>query len=105
MTWLPSCPIHDLTGFYCMTCGATRAVLSLTQGQILTAMRQNALIVLSMPPAAYQLAAFLVNGAIRRPLLPSIQITWKAGRLLLAIALLFMLVRNLPIHFARYLVP
>ena len=105
MTWLPSCPIHDLTGFYCMTCGATRAVLSLMQGQILTALRQNALIVLSMPPAAYQLAALLVNGAIRRPALPPIRITWKAGKLLLAIALLFMLVRNLPIPLARFLVP
>lgn len=105
MTWLPSCPIHDLTGFYCMTCGATRAVLSLIQGHILTALRQNALIVLLLPPAAYQLAAFLVNKAYRHPVLPSIPVTRKAGRLLLVIALLFMLIRNLPIPLARFLTP
>jgi TusA-related sulfurtransferase len=105
MSWLPSCPVYDLTGLYCMTCGATRAIMSLAQGQILTALRQNALIVLSLPPAIYQMTAALVNRSARRTVMRPIPYNRKTGWILLTIALLFMLVRNLPIPLARFLVP
>ena len=38
---LPACPFHDLTGFPCLTCGATRCFIQLSQGHLLTALRWN----------------------------------------------------------------
>lgn len=39
--YLPSCPFHRLTGFYCPACGNTRSVRALLQGDILSALRYN----------------------------------------------------------------
>lgn len=105
MLSLLSCPVHDLTGLYCMTCGATRAMLSLLHGQVMTALRQNALIVLLLPLMGYQLIAVLINRASRRTMLTPIKTSWRAGWFLLFMALIFMVVRNLPISLARYLIP
>lgn len=105
MLRLLQCPVHELTGLYCMTCGATRAMLSLLHGQVATALQQNALVVLLLPLAAYQLIAVLVNRAARRTVLATIKTSRRTGWFLLIIALAFMVIRNLPIPLARYLIP
>ena len=99
------CPVYELTGFYCMTCGATRAMLSLLHGQVLTALQQNALVVLLLPLAAYQLIAILINRAAHRTVLTPVKTSRRTGWFLLFIALAFMIVRNLPVPMARYLIP
>ncbi|MGC3953507.1 MAG: DUF2752 domain-containing protein [Propionicimonas sp.] len=43
---LPECVIHQLTGIYCPGCGGLRAVFDLTRGELLSALRNNALLVL-----------------------------------------------------------
>ena len=42
---LPECNFYKWTGLYCPSCGDTRAVIALMNGDILLSLRQNALIV------------------------------------------------------------
>lgn len=43
LTLLPSCPFNELTGIPCPTCGATRSVLHLAQGDIFSSIAVNPL--------------------------------------------------------------
>jgi hypothetical protein len=43
LTFLPSCPFNELTGIPCPTCGATRSVVHLAQGDILSSLGVNPL--------------------------------------------------------------
>jgi hypothetical protein len=42
----PSCVFRELTGIPCPTCGATRSVVDLAQGEVFAAFRMNPLIAL-----------------------------------------------------------
>jgi hypothetical protein len=43
--WLGGCRFHDMTGHPCPTCGITRGVLAVSEGNLLGGLRQNPLIV------------------------------------------------------------
>jgi len=49
---LPTCPLHEWTGLFCPSCGATRAVYHLLRGELLAACSANALAVLAITGAA-----------------------------------------------------
>ena len=99
------CPLHEWTGLNCITCGATRAFFSLLQGDFLTALQQNALLVISLPFVMYQLTALIINRVARKSLLRTIHLGKKVGVALIVVAIAFMVVRNLPIPAARFLNP
>jgi hypothetical protein len=42
-TLLPACPLHQMTGVPCPSCGVTRAALDLAHGQLLAALAVNPL--------------------------------------------------------------
>jgi hypothetical protein len=45
---LPTCPLHEWTGVFCPSCGATRAVYHLLRGELPAACSANALAVLAL---------------------------------------------------------
>jgi hypothetical protein len=45
----PRCLLYVTTGIYCPGCGATRAAYELLHGHLVTAMRDNLLLVLALP--------------------------------------------------------
>jgi hypothetical protein len=45
----PPCPIHCLTGLYCPGCGSLRALHLLLHGNLMGALKMNALLVASLP--------------------------------------------------------
>lgn len=89
------CPSAAL-GFWCPGCGGLRAVNDLTHGQVLEAASSNLAFVVALP---FVLIAFVVwstdrwRGARRQ--LPPVLLS-RGGLVLLGLALVFALVRNLP---------
>jgi hypothetical protein len=43
--WVGECHFHELTGWPCMTCGITRALVALSRGEVLVALRMNPLLI------------------------------------------------------------
>jgi hypothetical protein len=89
----PPCAFNVLTGLYCPGCGGTRAVRALAQGDVLLALRQNAVLVSIAPTVAGLYLQSLLPGAgeNRRRL-------GKSALWVLAISLvLFFPLRNIPL--------
>jgi hypothetical protein len=49
VSWLPKCPLHQLTGWHCPGCGITRAAHALLHGDISGAFAKNPLLVAAAP--------------------------------------------------------
>jgi hypothetical protein len=64
----PQCTFRSLTGYPCVTCGATRGVMALLQGNVFAAWRLNPLVAVGLSAVAvfnlYALAV-LLTGARR----------------------------------------
>ena len=90
----PVCLFHRFTGLNCPGCGMTRALYALLHGDLLTALRDNALLVLGIPAVLARglwLAAQKSRGRPTPNFLPD-KYLW----VLLFIALTFTILRNLP---------
>ncbi len=91
-------------GFYCPACGGTRALNLLLQGQLLSAWHHNQLFILSLPLIFYggfHLLRSLVTGYPLTRIYISPNWLW----LLLATAVLFTLLRNIPLPALDFLRP
>ncbi len=90
----PVCQFHRLTGLECPGCGATRAAYALLHGNFSAALRDNALFVLSLGALAARGVWFgwkSFCGRATGEFFP-VKFLW----LLLAAALAFTVLRNLP---------
>ena len=89
----PQCPIHQLTGLSCITCGLTRMVEALLDFNILQAFRWNPYVFLQVPfivAAIYKATRdFIELGRFKKW-------TYKAATIWIGIGILFMVARNLP---------
>lgn len=90
---LPGCIFRALTGLYCPGCGMTRMLHALVHGDVARAASMNILALIGLPVLA--LFAFeqfaqrrVLHGAVRRVAFD--------GRLWIAAALVFGVLRNLP---------
>jgi Protein of unknown function (DUF2752) len=91
----PQCPTKMLTGLDCPLCGATRAVHSLIDGNLVGAMDHNLLFVLSLPLLAYAFVAW-TSTRMGRPMKP---LPVTNPRVIISVGVLmvvFAVVRNLP---------
>jgi hypothetical protein len=91
----PPCPWHALTGLWCPGCGGLRAANDLVTGDVVAALGSNALMVALLPALAVLWWRWLAQrwrGHGAAPPLPLRVIV-----VLLAIALLFTIARNLPV--------
>lgn len=96
--YYPKCALHELTGWHCPGCGATRAAYALLHGRLAEALRYNPLI-------------FVVLAAV------VIVLPWTAGRRFVArhvgwvaavcavLILAFGVARNIPRFPFRFLAP
>lgn len=88
--FMPPCPLHAFTGLNCPGCGATRATRALLHGDIVAAFHFNALYVSLLP----LVGLFLAQSAwLPRPYRGSRNL----GVTLLVVAILFGIVRNIPV--------
>src|SRR5450432_3916920 len=90
----PACQFHRLTGLNCPGCGMTRALYALLHGEFSVALRDNALFVVTLGVLAIRGAWFGWNACCKRAtgeFFPA-KFLWP----LLALALVFTMLRNLP---------
>lgn len=90
------CPWLVLTGTYCPGCGGLRAVNDLTRGDLVAAASSNLLFVGSIPLLAYFWGRWFADswrGAVR---VANTRRAWVLCGVLLAAAVVFSVVRNLP---------
>lgn len=100
----PRCAFYLSTGLYCPGCGALRATHQLVHGHLLTAMRCNVLLVLSVPFAAYFLLRQIRCWMTRQPAPPFV----LRARWLIAIGiilLVFTILRNIRVEPFTWLAP
>ena len=92
----PRCAFHSLTGLDCPFCGTLRALHALLHGNLMAALRLNALFTLSLPCLAafdlYQRAARSSGWHV-----PAIRWGRNWGWLLLGVVLIFGIARNLAV--------
>jgi hypothetical protein len=103
-SFYPTCMFHRMTGLNCPGCGSLRAMHLLTHGHILTALRFNPLLILSLPILAYYGLRFLFRGP-GEGAFPSMMIRpkWIAG--LFIVLVVFAILRNIPFAPFTYLGP
>jgi hypothetical protein len=93
--WYPPCIFNVSTGLYCPGCGGTRALHLLANGNVLEALRQNALLFLLLPFALWymgSLALFAAAGKWKQPLF-----SHRAVTIVLAILVIgYGVLRNIP---------
>jgi hypothetical protein len=90
----PRCPVNYTTGLKCMGCGSQRAIHFILHGQLVAACRENLLVVLSIP---YLLFSIFVYSRVQKNqflLLRKTLYGRKAIIIILAIIIMFTIVRN-----------
>ena len=95
-TMFPPCPFKALTGgLDCPGCGATRGTHQLLNGNLGAALGYNALLMLALPFLLYSWLAWALP-TVTTIRLPVLRVPAKAIYGILAVVLLWWLVRNLP---------
>ena len=95
-SFFPKCPFLSLTGLQCPGCGSQRAVHHLLNGHLLSAVHQNALLVLAIPYVSFGM--FLDS---KKPLKPKLLNLRKrlygitAIWIVLVLVLTFWILRNI----------
>ena len=93
-SFYPVCQFHRLTGWNCPSCGTTRGLYALLHGHLLTAMRDNALMMIGLVLLPARAAWWLrkqKSGGQAGAFFPSSWL-WPV----LAVLLVFSVLRNLP---------
>ncbi len=90
--WLPKCPVHYLTGWHCPGCGTTRAGHALLHGDLAQALAMNPLVVVAGP----FLAGYCIWKRRREGADWSTNVSASAILTLLAVLIVFTVLRNLP---------
>ena len=94
-SFYPACQFHRLTGLNCPGCGGTRALYALLHGELSTALRDNALLVGGLLGLGWRGAWFGLNRLRGRRNADFFPARWLLP--LLALVLLFGVLRNLPV--------
>lgn len=96
-TWsFPPCPFHTITGYLCPGCGTLRALHQLLNGHFAAAFRLNPLMMLLMPYIGYEATSSALEAAFGRSL-PRVFIRPAYIWILLAVIILFWILRNVPL--------
>ena len=90
---LPLCPFHAATGWWCPLCGGLRSAAALAHGRVSVALHDNLLFVAALPLLALYWLDWLSRSRTGQPprrLSRSVRLS------VVAVAVLFTVVRNLP---------
>jgi Protein of unknown function (DUF2752) len=91
---MPQCPTKLLTGLDCPMCGGLRMVRALVTGHWSAAVHDNVVLLVLTPFMVYVWLRWLIAGVRGRPY--SFSFSRRTGYLIIAVAIAWMVVRNLP---------
>lgn len=97
-SFFPRCMFYTLTGFLCPGCGSQRAVSSLLHGDIRQALHFNVLVVASFPFILFSYTLNVLNAFKTAPLIQKIFYSPLFVKIVLAVVLLFFVLRNITIY-------
>ena len=100
----PKCPLYATTGLYCPGCGSQRATHALLHFDIKDVFLSNFLFLPAIILIMYHYATKVINSILQTNY-KSILDKSKAPIVVLIIALLFWVLRNLPYNAFRFLAP
>ena len=99
------CPFHYITGFFCPGCGSQRAVHLLLHGDVVGAFRFNPLMVLTLPVLIYGMTITIANWIFET----KYRLMLFYSNLFIygyfGLAILYWILRNLPIYPFNLLAP
>lgn len=100
-SWItPPCMMNKLTGLHCPGCGSTRATYALLHGDILEALKKNIVFVVALPFLVWWTGRAVWRWVQHRPSPPNTQarleLRARVSWALVAIIILFSVLRNLP---------
>ena len=99
---IPPCMFKTLTGWNCLSCGATRATFALAHGDLVTAFYYHPLYIIFLGWLLY-LYVRLVVSLLVRPYRPyRFELTLRRGLAIAAICAAFLIIRNLPFYRAIF---
>jgi hypothetical protein len=90
----PVCFFHETTGLLCAGCGSMRALHQLLHGHLVAAFRFNPLLVICLPFVLWYGGKFAVQRARGGPASLGLRAGWLW--LLLALSIMFTILRNMP---------
>ena len=99
----PSCAFHKLTGLYCPGCGSTRALRRLLRGDLVGAFRYNPLLIVLSPVLLFGGIRFFYD--LWRDRFPYRKGSLTLAYVCLALILVFVVARNLPLECCDWLRP
>lgn len=100
--FVPPCMFETLTGWNCLSCGATRATFALARGDLFTAVYYNPLYMVFLGWLLY-LYVRLILSLIVRPYRPySFTLTLPRGLTVAAVCVAFTVIRNMPFYRAIF---
>ena len=94
--FFPPCPFRALTGYLCPGCGTLRALHEILNGHLAAAFRLNPLMMLLLPYVGYSGASSALEAVFGKAL-PRVFIRPAYIWILLAVILLYWILRNTPI--------
>ena len=94
--FFPPCPFRAVTGYLCPGCGTLRALHQLLNGHVAAAFKLNPLMMVLLPCVGYAGASDVLEAVFGRGL-PRVFIRPVYIWMLLAIIILFWIVRNTPL--------
>lgn len=100
----PRCMLYTTTGIYCPGCGSQRALYYLLHGDISSALRCNLLLVMSQPLLVVVALRCVVRLWRNQPLPAFVPRPWQI-KLVVAVLILFTVLRNLRFAPFTYLAP
>ena len=101
----PPCMFYTVTGLHCPGCGTGRAAMAMLEGDLGLAFRNQPLMMLLLPFVIYYLLKIYIAYVFGRDVLPFFKIGSKFAIWLLAVILLYWVIRNIPISPFTYLAP